>query len=123
MIIDYGGRRTGKTIRLIGWVLQDVEHRTIMCHTQNEADRVLKLIKSVAPEAPSRCVVSAGQSKHGLQGRNHLLAIDNAEMVLGALLGMNLAILTLNDPNIAMNDSQPGMVRDSVLIDRDITSA
>lgn len=92
MDIDYSPRRSGKTTRLIGWVLQDPFHRTIMVHNSQEANRLKTLIRAVYPDAPDGCVVTPAINLHG---HKRVLAIDNADLLLSYLFGASVELITL----------------------------
>lgn len=96
MKFDIGDRRSGKTTRMIQWLLNapEGERRVIVTHSESEAHRIRKLIKGMDIEVEQGQVISAGSQD--LRGRNPnvVLGIDNLELVLGGLIGHRVSRVT-----------------------------
>ena len=81
-VIEFGGRRSGRTTRLIEW-LQEDDNRVLMVFSQVEADRIKRLIKEnfEVPIEDWRIVPYGRIDK--IAGREiSEVAIDNLEMML-----------------------------------------
>lgn len=86
-----GGRQSGKTSRMMDWLLegtatQGIWDRVLICATAEDRDRIVQLLRAKgAPDAAKRAVRMAGAPRVG--GRTVAkVGVDDAERVLSALL-------------------------------------
>lgn len=80
-----GGRRSGKTTKLIYWAAETGGY--IVCHSQEEARRISRAAKELGLDI--RFPISYGELGSGTKGMvpEIPLGVDNAEMLLQYLLG------------------------------------
>ena len=91
-----GGRQTGKTTAMLDW-MQDApegDHRVLVCHTGQEAMRLLRESRERGLDLESWQFVGYDELKPGtwsgvLHGRGGrvVLGVDNLDLILGRLLG------------------------------------
>lgn len=82
-------RRAGKTTTMLNLMRED-PRITAICHSYEEAARLQRENKDIDPH---RFVAYRAVQDGVLLGRNHLLIIDNLELILPRLLGTDDPIL------------------------------
>jgi hypothetical protein len=92
------GRQSGKTYRLIQWVKEGEQtdsypgwSRILLCHSLDEAQRL-----RTQYDLDYRQVFSVSEWQHARKGRKPVeVALDNADLVLGMLLGQRPSYISL----------------------------
>lgn len=92
MKFDIGGRQTGKTSRMLQWMLSqpEDESRVIIVHSEHEAQRLRQILKNSGIEVDAWKIVRADQARN-LMGRDVVLGIDNLDLILGSLFGRSVS--------------------------------
>lgn len=101
-VIEFGGRRSGRTTRLINWLLEgrdNGEQRVIMVHAENEASRIKELIwkqDKNSNKTPIEDWQVTSYRSTGLVGKRVAqVAIDNLELFLPPVGPITLITATL----------------------------
>lgn len=104
MIVYLGGRRSGKTTRLLNWWLEDPYNRHIICSTEQRAMHVRHMASELAAHAQIEIgtyfnnIVSTNprgaKRWEGIQGQK--IAIDDLEEVLGVLFQHRIDASAMN---------------------------
>lgn len=89
-VIEFGGRRSGRTTRLIDWLLEGRdkgEQRVVIVHSENEASRIKKLITERDKDSNKLPIedwqVNSHFSSEKMIGKKvSQVAIDNLELFL-----------------------------------------
>lgn len=98
MKVIYGSRRSGRTTQLIEACAEaekNGEACCIVCHSHQEARRIMQRAEEMGLEIPYPISFDALP----LKGTNHYmkLYIDNAEFLLQQMLGMPIEAVTIED--------------------------
>lgn len=102
MEVIYGGRRTGRTTKLIQMAAEAEakgEVSYIVCHSQVEARNITKRAKEM--ELNIRTPITHHELRGGaINGKIvKYLLIDNAEFLLSSLIGFEIKAITIEDKN------------------------
>lgn len=91
MKFDIGGRRSGKTTRMIQWLLNGPagENRILVTHSPSEAARIREILKEMGIERNDIEVIDFASTVDRLRGKSAVVGIDNLEMLLANFLGAN----------------------------------
>lgn len=105
MIVNIGGRRSGKTQKTITWWLEDPENRIILCHNEQAAVRVRHIAferataKGVSYEMNVYNLGIIGATRAGrnwgLLRQEKLIAIDDLDFLLAQLFGHDVEAATM----------------------------
>ena len=93
MQVIVGGRRSGKTHKLVEWLKEDPD-RVLICHSASEAERLTRDYGI----HPRQIMSISAWSSRGLSGMSRpstKIAVDNLDLVLPILLGVNVEMVAL----------------------------
>lgn len=97
MKIVISERRTGKTERLIAWLMAAPkdEQRVVVCFSEMEADRLQRMAQERGwPLVPWQFIGPAAlRNLHGRPGL--VLAVDNLDLLLSYWVGWPVAVVTI----------------------------
>lgn len=98
---DVGGRQIGKTTRILQWMVEKDDPRTIcICHSQKEVMRLRNLVGDKGlPLLPEQFKSVTGMRY--LKDTAADLAIDNLDMMLYYLFGVNVERITATGIDLA----------------------
>lgn len=96
ILIEFGGRRTGRTSRMIDWLIESEPEskRVIFCYSAQEAMRLAKLAKEKCGTVEDWQFVAYGNSTrlHGKEVSE--VGVDNLELCLFYLTGLPVRYIT-----------------------------
>lgn len=98
MYIFTGGRRSGKTEKMIDWFLGDPRNRIIVTNNKEQAEYLKKMIRERMgdrfPYYPQ--IISYHDSGYLLRGsRNFEVGIDNLDLILSTLFRNSVEFVTV----------------------------
>lgn len=110
MFIYAGGRRTGKTGKMIEWFLADPQNRIIVAPNKVQADYIKNRIKSsMGKEYPFLGhIITHYESERMLRGtRNFTLGIENLDMILNQMYSNTVEFATVSGVKFIAPDKKP----------------
>ncbi len=96
MRFDVKERRSGKTTRMIQWLLDgsEYEHRVLVVHSYTEQQRLEHILSEYDIDQSSVSVTTVPNLTKFRGRKDVVLGIDNLELVMGQLLGYSVDRVT-----------------------------
>lgn len=92
-----GGRRTGKTTKIVEWLIEGEAtetKRVIVSFSEREAERLFTLAQDLCDTVEDWQFITFGASSD-LCGKNVVIGIDNLEFLLGSIFGSPVEFVTV----------------------------
>lgn len=87
MKFDIGDRRSGKTTRMIQWLLngREGERRLLVVHSAQEVERLQRMLKDMGIERDNIEIINVNDLRN-LRGKSVIVGVDNLELILSQLI-------------------------------------